>query len=418
MRLLYLIAMYGPRYLAGITHTEIGHEFQRHGHEFSVFALAARNEISGPEADTIEENIAVHRAVSAGTPLLELTNRVTQPIFKYERFVTGLTHYTRFLSHHRHDFDLVLSEGAYPFGAIAALAQMRAPTPFVVTVAGGDFIASTEAQYGYGRFALARRLMRLAFQRARMIRVTTPLVSDQVVKLGGDGNKIGIVPVSLANYSYLDATQDLDLYRQAARVQVDARFKTTNALLLACAGRLLPIKGFDDAVRALALLRSDVPNARLLFLGPDRSTRDGSYQRQLDSIALQLGVRDAVIFAGEIPHDQMKTYLAAADFCLVPSVLEGMNRSAIEANAVGTPALISRTAGIAEAMAEAGAGVMVEPRAPDQIAQVLGNLWHDGARRYVMSRAGLAFAERYRSERIGGELVSLCERALRLKSAT
>lgn len=413
MKLLYLIAMYGAEYLAGTTHTEIGHEFRKRGHAFSVFALAAASEMRGRASDVLEENIPVHRAVSAGRTLADLTNRMTQPLFKYNRFVTGLIHYTRYLARHRNEFDLVLAEGAYPFGAIAALANVVVPIPFGVTVAGGDFIASDEAQYGYGRFALARTLTRFAFRRARMIRATTPLVREHILRLGGDANKIGIVPVSLAAYSYLNANQDADVFRKNSREQLDARYECADAPLLVCAGRLLPIKGFDDAVRALAQIRRDFVNARLLFIGPDRATSDGSYQKQLEALATELGVRDALIFVGEIPHAQMKTFLAAADLFLVPSVLEGMNRTAIEAGAVGTPAIVTRTAGIAEAMLNANAGLMVEPRAPDELAQAASLLLRDQKRQRAMGRAGITFANRFRSECVGGELVALCERAFK-----
>lgn len=416
MNLLYFIVMYGREYLAAALHPELGHELMRRGHGFSVFAMTSEAERRGRADNTLEEGIPVHRAVSAGRRPIDWVNRATEPVFKYSRFATGLAHYVRHLANHP-EVDLVLAEGAYPVGAMAALASLVVPKPFLVTVAGGDFIASQEAKYGYGRFALPRGLMRLAFRRAAAIRATTPLVLEHIVRLGGDARKAGVVPRNLAAASYLPVGPGVEGFRDAAVAEVRARHGLGPGPLLLCAGRLLPIKGFDDAVRALPSVRRAFPDARLLFVGPDRSGRGGSYQQELQGLASELGVGGAVVFAGAVEHERMKSYLAAADLLLVPSILEGMNKVAVEAAAVSTPSVISRTAGIAPALVAAGAGVMIEPHAPAELAAAATALCLDEGRRRALGRSGLEFAGRFTAERTAAELMELCSWALRSHQA-
>ena len=124
--------------------------------------------------NTLEENIPVHRAVAAGRVSDDIVNRATQPFLHYDRFATGVLRFRSYLAQHP-GTDLIYAEGVYPFGAMVAASVRGACPKFLVTVVGGDFIASNTAEYGYGRFRVARSLMGYAFRRAAAVRVTTPL---------------------------------------------------------------------------------------------------------------------------------------------------------------------------------------------------------------------------------------------------
>src|SRR5919199_3416861 len=100
MNLLYLIAMYGPNYLGNLIHREIGHEFQKRGHSFWVFALAARREVPDGKVETREENIPVHRAIAAGQWHDDALNALGKPLFHYDRFASGWRHLQHYLGQH------------------------------------------------------------------------------------------------------------------------------------------------------------------------------------------------------------------------------------------------------------------------------------------------------------------------------
>jgi glycosyltransferase involved in cell wall biosynthesis len=119
-----------------------------------------------------------------------------------------------------------------------------------------------------------------------------------------------------------------------------------------------------------------------------------------------------VVFPGALSTADLHLLLAAADLVVVPSIVEGMNKVAVEAAALGSPCVVTRTTGIAEALAEAGAGVVVEPRDSLGLAAAIAALLRDPLRSTAMGRAGVAFAERFRSDRIAHEMRVLCARAL------
>lgn len=406
MRILYVIAMYGAGYLGNLIHRELGHEFQAHGHTFEVFALAAAQELGGRPAETIEQDIRVHRAVAAGEPLANAWNALARPVLHYERFGAGwraLEHYLRV--HPR--YDVVLAEGAYPFGAMCALA---AAPRLVITVAGGDFIDSRATSYGYGRFRTARALMRFAFRRAAAIRVTTPLVRERATALGAPPERVTLIPRNVASYCYPPPNVPLELFRREARRTLDEQYGLQGAHVVAGVGRLLPIKGFDQLLRALPTVLDCAGDARLLLIGPNRiDPKYGDYQAWLAALAREQKVADKVIFTGAIEHPAMRVLLAAADVIAVPSVVEGMNKVAVEGAAVGTPSVVARTAGIADLLAARAAGEVVRDNSPENLAQGIVRVLCDNTVRAGYVSRGVEFATQFSSTRVGAQLVALCE---------
>ncbi len=408
MRVLYVIAMYGAEYLGNLIHRELAHEFLKHGHSFDVFAFgsARKGERSG---QAVEQGIAIHRAVTAGTTATDALNALVKPLFHYDRFGAGWWALRRFLAH-AEPYDVIIAEGAYPFGALCALASPPG-SRLVVTVAGGDFIDSRSARYGYGRFRTARRLMRRTFERAAAVRVTTPLVRERVLALGAPPDKLAFIPRNIGSYCYPPPEMPLASFRAQARDALGARYALDGAHVLVAVGRLLPIKGFDTLLRALPAVIRASGATRLLLAGPSRHDPEvGDYGQYLARLAAELDIGGDVIFTGAIPHPEMRPVLAGSDLIVVPSVLEGMNKVAVEGAAVGTPSIVTRTAGIADLVSNAGCGLVVEPGSPEALAAGIRALLMDPARRAEFSARGVEFARRFASPVIASELVALCER--------
>jgi glycosyltransferase involved in cell wall biosynthesis len=99
-------------------------------------------------------------------------------------------------------------------------------------------------------------------------------------------------------------------------------------------------------------------------------------------------------------------YFAGADAVVVPSVVEALNRVAIEAAAFSTPAIVTRTTGISEYMVEHGYGLVVEPQSPESIAAALRILLIDQSRGQALGARGPELAARFRSSLIADELLA------------
>ena len=115
-----------------------------------------------------------------------------------------------------------------------------------------------------------------------------------------------------------------------ARQHARARWEIAeDAPLLGSVGVLLPDKGHEVLIRALAQLREEFPECRLLLAG------SGAGRDALQLIATELGVADMVIFAGFVAD--IETVYAALDVFLFPSYFEGLGTSLLAAMSYQIP---------------------------------------------------------------------------------
>ena len=122
------------------------------------------------------------------------------------------------------------------------------------------------------------------------------------------------------------------------------------------ASRLVENKGVDQVIRVLAHLREDWPDASLRVLG------DGPLLPQLRSLAVRLGVADAVRFEGHVSHaellqamrrSEVLLFLSETDYDRLPNVVkEGM--------ACGCACVVTDTDGIDELITHGGTGFIVK----------------------------------------------------------
>jgi glycosyltransferase involved in cell wall biosynthesis len=123
------------------------------------------------------------------------------------------------------------------------------------------------------------------------------------------------------------ATNGIDLHKiqQAGKAQADTFDIVT-------VGRLIKHKNVDMLVRAVALLKLERPNLRVMVIG------DGPERTALEQLAVKLGVSENVKFTGYVANDQEKfSLMKASRLCALPSTREGFGIAALEAMACGLP---------------------------------------------------------------------------------
>jgi glycosyltransferase involved in cell wall biosynthesis len=144
---------------------------------------------------------------------------------------------------------------------------------------------------------------------------------------------------------------------------------------LVMAGRLVPFKGVDDAIAALA--RPAAARWRLVVAGEDDHAAPGETER-LRGIAERAGVADRVYFAGHVPR--VSHWLAGFDALAVltrPGARrapksEGFGTSAFEAMLAGIPVIATGTGAVVRRLDGDRAGAAVPTGDPDAIARALG----------------------------------------------
>lgn len=107
-----------------------------------------------------------------------------------------------------------------------------------------------------------------------------------------------------------------------------------NELRLLYLGRLHPIKGIENLLRAMASLKG---KARLSICGDG----DAAYQNQLESLARELELNGSVKFHGKVDGAEKEQQFREADLCVVPSFKENFCIVVAEALARELPVIAS-----------------------------------------------------------------------------
>lgn len=142
-----------------------------------------------------------------------------------------------------------------------------------------------------------------------------------------------------------------------------------DAPLLGCVGVLSPDKGQAWLIRALAQVRKKFPAAKLFLAG------DGPCRARLQGLAREVGVADAVIFAGFV--SDVESVYAALDVFLLPSSFEALSNALMSAMAYAIPSIAFNLGGPAEIIEDGRSGLLVEPADVEAlgaaIVKILGN---------------------------------------------
>lgn len=238
--------------------------------------------------------------------------------------------------------DLIHAHYAYPDGAAAASLAARSGLPLVVTCHGSDINV-------LARHPARRRIIAKTLRQAAAVVAVSQDLAGKIARLGVDPGRILHIPNGV----------DCDRFPLADKGQARRDLHLEAGVpLVAAAGRLEPVKGYDRLLRALVLL----PDVHLALVG------DGSQGPALKRLARELGLARRVRFAGRVSHDALAAYYQAADALAISSHSEGWPTVIHEALACGTPVVAPALGGIAEALADPRAGVLLDSAEPEPLA--------------------------------------------------
>lgn len=409
MRVLYFIPRYDSAAMGNRIHTEVIAAWRANGVTTDVVTLASG---IGRLTTSVEEGVTIHRLPAGSGTLAKLSNRALATIWPYPYLAGAIAHYRRFIRNAR--YDIVHIETAFPLGLVASLAPRRNTPPLAVTLPGADIMAEPAYDYGYARFRAVRAALPAIFRRSLVLRADSPQIRDLAVARGADPAKVVAIPYNITADSFPPGDIALaELRRRSRTMVIDRHQLDPNRPIVVSLNRLHPFKGIAYLVEALPHTQPYGVRPQVLIVGPNRTTpRFGDYGTYLTRRSNELGVAADVLLVGGVPHHESRAYLAAADAVVVPSVAESFSRVVIEAAAVGTPPIVTRTTGASAYVAEQRAGVLVDPCSGKSIAEALTSLLADPATWALYSQRAAAMAPDFSSTRIADDLLQLYRNAL------
>lgn len=161
-------------------------------------------------------------------------------------------------------------------------------------------------------------------------------------------------------------------------------------------GRLVPRKGIDNVMHALALLRGAMSvDAHLYVVGGNADMPNEIATPEiarLRGVATACGVAEHVTFIGRRGRAQLRTFYGAADVFVTTPWYEPFGITPIEAMACARPVVGADVGGIRYSVVDGKTGFLVPPRNPEALATCLAKLARNPALAHDMGMAGLARA--------------------------
>jgi len=148
------------------------------------------------------------------------------------------------------------------------------------------------------------------------------------------------------------------------------------------AGRIDPIKDLETLLRAFALVRAELPAARLRVFGGTPKGNE-AYHDRCRALAGDLGIAGAVGFEGRV--ERIGDAYAAGHVVVLSSISEGFPYTVIEAMTSGRATVSTDVGGVREAVADVG--LVVPPRDPPAMAQACLRLLRDDLLRHRLGTA-------------------------------
>lgn len=157
-------------------------------------------------------------------------------------------------------------------------------------------------------------------------------------------------------------------------------------------GRVSYEKSIDQAIRAFAIARRQIPGLTFMIVG------EGPERGRLEALAKELGVGDSVVFTGLKRGGELVAALQANDVFLTASKSEDMPVSVLEGMSVGLPVVGVRALGIPEIARHGENAMVAEPDNLEEIAAHLVALAGDGGLRKKFAGVSRRIALEYSAD--------------------
>jgi phosphatidyl-myo-inositol dimannoside synthase len=185
---------------------------------------------------------------------------------------------------------------------------------------------------------------------------------------------------------------------------VDDERALTEPLIIGV-GSIKARKGYDVAVRAVAIIAKHIPNVHYVIIGSQN--HEPRYVESLKILTRELGIERNIEFRTNVSDAELKMLYGQAALFMLPSVnfgfhFEGFGMVFLEAAAYGIPSIGTEGNGIAGAVENCKTGFLVPQRDPEATAAAAEKILTDPALAHRMRVRAKAFAQEHDLQHIAG----------------
>jgi phosphatidylinositol alpha-1,6-mannosyltransferase len=289
----------------------------------------------------------------------------------------------------------------YPSGYPAKWTLERVGTPFGILLHGADLLV---LQHQIHRSGLKRRTARALLGSAAVLVANSEWTRGlcqsvlRELELETTDGWVHCVPLGT----------DPDFFRPGVPTDaVRARYGLKNGRWILSVAQLVPQKGIDTALSALALLDGAEADVSYAVAG------EGEGRRELEALVAEYGLQERVRFLGGVPDADLPALFNLAEVYVGASrrtalSVEGFGIALAEAASCGRPVVAGRTGGVPEAVKHGKTGLLVDAERPDEVAEAIRRLLREPKLARRLGAAGRREIEKfYNWDRVAGDLAQI-----------
>lgn len=340
------------------------------------------------------------RQLEEGLPSLGITVEVVKfaDVRNLPKLFRHHAYYKKLLEKAR-DVDAILALDPVSVGLPASEAAKKLKKPFFVKIVG-DYAW----EQGVQRFGVTASLDEFVTQKnvplpVSFLRFTEKKVAERAVRvivpstyLKGVVSAWGINPDRITvvhNAVSLPALSSSEMYVQ--------HFSRPRIVSI---GRLVPWKGMDGVIDAVAALNERGGSASLAIVGEGE-----------EKVRLEVEARKKLpglhVFTGRLSHEKTLAILKDADVFVLNSRYEGLSHLLIEATLLHVPIVATDAGGNKEVVEHEQNGLLVPPGDQNALTEAIARIVTDASFAEKLRRGAQVVAKRFASERMYQETVNV-----------
>ncbi|HCU79988.1 MAG: hypothetical protein CL789_04580 [Chloroflexi bacterium] len=175
---------------------------------------------------------------------------------------------------------------------------------------------------------------------------------ESLINQGISSNKITVIHNGINLKEQLDDLSETDQIRKMLGLQ-------KNSHIVGMVARLCPVKGQREFILAAKSIRDVYPNTEFVVIGEDYEF-EGKYRNNLEDLVQKLDLEEFVHFLGF--RSDVRYIMNCFEIFVLPSWIEGLPVTILEAMAVRKPVVATSVGGVPELVLDGETGILVSPR--------------------------------------------------------